>query len=62
MPQDKLLFEEKIEDYFLLSPREFILGHTVERVELPFNLMARLDGKKFIRKIRITYTCNCWSS
>ena len=51
MPQDYFLFEEEIEESFILEPQEFILMHTVERIELPFNLMGRLDGKSSLGRL-----------
>src|SRR5688500_20259597 len=46
-PMDKLteLVEATEEDPFILHPGEFVLGTTLERVTLPDNLVARLEGK-----------------
>ena len=51
MPQDVYLFEEEIKDSFILNPKEFILTYTRERIELPFNLMGRLDGKSSLGRL-----------
>ena len=34
---------------FILHPGEFVLGQTLEWVELPDDLVARLDGKSLAR-------------
>ena len=51
MPQDQFLFEEHIDHSFILNPQEFILAYTVERIELPFTLMGRLDGKSSLGRL-----------
>ena len=46
-PQDELteLVEVEDETPFILHPGEFVLGSTLERVRLPDDLVARLEGK-----------------
>jgi deoxycytidine triphosphate deaminase len=46
-PQDQLTEEVEIGDDepFILHPGEFVLGSTLERVSLPDDLVARLEGK-----------------
>jgi deoxycytidine triphosphate deaminase len=46
-PQDALTEEVEITDDepFILHPGEFVLGSTLERVTLPDDLVARLEGK-----------------
>src|SRR5438309_2708232 len=39
------LVEIKEDDMFILHPGEFVLGSTLERVALPDDLVARLEGK-----------------
>src|SRR5438477_13063921 len=39
------LVEIKPDDVFILHPGEFVLGSTLERVALPDDLVARLEGK-----------------
>src|SRR3954468_21679678 len=39
------LVEIKEDDVFILHPGEFVLGSTAERVALPDDLVARLEGK-----------------
>ncbi|MFW6175030.1 MAG: dCTP deaminase, partial [Chloroflexota bacterium] len=36
---------------FILHPGEFILGSTVERIALPMDLVARLEGKSSLGRI-----------
>jgi dCTP deaminase len=45
-PQEELTEEVEIADEraFILHPGEFVLGSTLERVTLPDDLVARLDG------------------
>jgi dCTP deaminase len=39
------------EDVFILHPGEFVLGSTLERVALPNNLVARLEGKSSLGRL-----------
>ena len=39
------LVEVEGEEAFILHPGEFVLGSTLERVTLPDDLVARLEGK-----------------
>ena len=41
------LLEIKEDDMFILHPGEFVLGSTSERVALPDDLVARLEGKSW---------------
>ena len=45
------LVEIKEEDPFILHPGEFVLGSTAERVALPFDLVARLEGKSSLGRL-----------
>jgi dCTP deaminase len=38
-------------DPFILHPGEFVLGQTLERVTLPANLVARLEGKSSLGRL-----------
>ena len=45
------LVEIAEEDTFMLHPGEFVLGSTLERVALPTNLVARLEGKSSLGRL-----------
>jgi dCTP deaminase len=45
------LVEIKEEDVFILHPGEFVLGSTLERVALPHDLVARLEGKSSLGRL-----------
>ena len=40
-------------DPMILHPREFVLGTTIERVKIPRDLIARLDGKSSLGRLGI---------
>ena len=44
---------EEIEDHrpFMLHPGEFVLGSTLEHIELPDDLVARLEGKSSLGRL-----------
>jgi dCTP deaminase len=53
-PQEELTEEVVIEDDakpFILHPGEFVLGSTLERVRLPDDLVARLEGKSSLGRL-----------
>ena len=52
-PQEALTEALEIEDDepFILHPGEFVLGSTLERVTLPDDLVARLDGKSSLGRL-----------
>jgi dCTP deaminase len=52
-PQPDLteLVEVKEGDPFILHPGEFVLGSTLERVALPDDLVARLEGKSSLGRL-----------
>ena len=52
-PQDALTEEVEISDDepFILHPGEFVLGSTLERVTLPDDLVARLEGKSSLGRL-----------
>ncbi|HET9072456.1 MAG TPA: dCTP deaminase [Acidimicrobiales bacterium] len=52
-PQDNLteLVEIEPEGAFVLHPGEFVLGSTAERVRLPDDLVARLEGKSSLGRL-----------
>ncbi|HET9691949.1 MAG TPA: dCTP deaminase [Acidimicrobiales bacterium] len=52
-PQDTLteLVEIGDDDTFVLHPGEFVLGSTAERVRLPDDLVARLEGKSSLGRL-----------
>jgi dCTP deaminase len=52
-PQDELteLVEVDDEHPFVLHPGEFVLGSTLERVRLPDDLVARLEGKSSLGRL-----------
>ncbi|MGK2957379.1 MAG: dCTP deaminase [Acidimicrobiales bacterium] len=45
------LVEINEEDVFMLHPGEFVLGSTAERVALPDDLVARLEGKSSLGRL-----------
>jgi dCTP deaminase len=52
-PMDELteLVEVEDEEPFILHPGEFVLGQTLERVRLPDDLVARLEGKSSLGRL-----------
>jgi dCTP deaminase len=52
-PQEELTEEVTIDDDrpFILHPGEFVLGQTLEWVELPTDLVARLEGKSSLGRL-----------
>ena len=52
-PQEELteLVEVADEQAFILHPGEFVLGSTLERVMLPDDLVARLEGKSSLGRL-----------
>ena len=45
------LVETKPDEAFILHPGEFVLGSTLERVALPDDLVARLEGKSSLGRL-----------
>jgi dCTP deaminase len=45
------LVEIQADDAFILHPGEFVLGSTAERVTLPIDLVARLEGKSSLGRL-----------
>src|SRR5438270_8210884 len=45
------LVEIRADDSFILHPGEFVLGSTSERVALPTDLVARLEGKSSLGRL-----------
>jgi dCTP deaminase len=45
------LVEIKPDEAFILHPGEFVLGSTEERVKLPHDLVARLEGKSSLGRL-----------
>ena len=43
--------ETKPDEAFILHPGEFVLGSTLERVALPNDLVARLEGKSSLGRL-----------
>ena len=52
-PQEELTELVEIDDDrpFILHPGEFVLGSTLERVQLPDDLVARLEGKSSLGRL-----------
>ena len=42
------------QDSYKLKPNEFILGSTLERVNVPYDLMGRVEGKSSIARLGVT--------
>jgi dCTP deaminase len=51
MPELTELIEVQGDQPFILHPGEFVLGSTVERVRLPDDLVARLEGKSSLGRL-----------
>src|SRR6187431_1607620 len=53
LPQEELteLVEAEADEPFILHPGEFVLGSTLERVTLPDDLVARLEGKSSLGRL-----------
>ncbi len=51
MPELTELVEVGPEEPFILHPGEFVLGSTLERVVLPDDLVARLEGKSSLGRL-----------
>jgi dCTP deaminase len=51
MPDLTELVEVKDDEPFILHPGEFVLGSTAERVALPDDLVARLEGKSSLGRL-----------
>jgi dCTP deaminase len=51
MPELTELVEVPDDTPFILHPGEFVLGSTVERVRLPDDLVARLEGKSSLGRL-----------
>ncbi len=51
MPDLTDLVEVDDEEPFILHPGEFVLGSTMERVRLPDDLVARLEGKSSLGRL-----------
>ncbi len=50
--QEELTEEVEIDDRpFILHPGEFVLGSTLERITLPDDLVARLEGKSSLGRL-----------
>jgi dCTP deaminase len=45
------LIEVGEDDAFVLHPGEFVLGATLERIEVPSDLVARIDGKSSLGRL-----------
>ncbi len=53
-PQEELTEEVVVDDDakpFILHPGEFVLGSTLERIRLPDDLVARLEGKSSLGRL-----------
>lgn len=51
MPELTELVEAAPDEPFILHPGEFVLGSTLERVALPEDLVARLEGKSSLGRL-----------
>ena len=51
MPDLTELVEVKPDEPFILHPGEFVLGSTLERVAVPNDLVARLEGKSSLGRL-----------
>jgi dCTP deaminase len=46
--------EETHADFFILNPGQFILAETLERIGLPDNIVATIEGKSSIARLGVT--------
>ena len=46
--------EETSADFFVLNPGQFVLAETLERIELPDNIVATIEGKSSIARLGVT--------
>ena len=51
MPDLTELVEVEDDNPFILHPGEFVLGSTLERVRLPDDVVARLEGKSWLGRL-----------
>src|SRR5947207_9227712 len=51
MPDLTELVEVKPDEAFILHPGEFVLGSTLERVAIPDDMVARLEGKSSLGRL-----------
>src|SRR4029453_18635557 len=51
MPDLTELVQAKQDEPFILHPGEFVLGSTLERVRIPDDLVARLEGKSSLGRL-----------
>jgi dCTP deaminase len=38
-------------DFFLLHPRDFVLGVTMEKIKIPYDLVARCEGRSSLGRL-----------
>lgn len=56
-PREKVMedqtttIEVKDGDFFLLHPRDFVLGVTLEKIKVPYNLVARCEGRSSLGRL-----------
>lgn len=50
---EELMEEIKTEDFFLIHPHEFVLGETLEEIEIPLDLSAKLEGRSSLGRLGI---------
>lgn len=43
--------EVKDGDFFLLHPRDFVLGVTMEKIKIPYDLVARCEGRSSLGRL-----------
>jgi len=44
-------------DGYVLKPGDFVLGHTYERIQVPRNIVASLDGRSTVARIGLSIHC-----
>jgi dCTP deaminase len=45
--------DKRVHDEFILHPRDFVLGTTIERVEIPDDLIAHVEGRSSLGRLAI---------
>ncbi len=50
---ERVYMEVDVDDFIIIKPRQFILGHTLEYIKLPAYISARLEGRSSIARLGI---------
>lgn len=47
-------------DFFLLHPRDFVLGVTLETIKIPYDLVARCEGRSSLGRLGLIIHSTAW--